>query len=105
MIAKGVGGDDPAGLAFDQSGSASFQPTHDLSWLQGVRYTFRSRLFLLPFGGSNAPSSGNNVNVLSGNQDVNSLTLTSESFLGREPADGDCQLEMRNWNGIYDNGC
>ena len=102
MIAQGVGG-DPAGMALDSSGTQNFQPIRTLSWLQGVRYTFRSRLFLLPFGGSGAPSSGN-ANVQGGSS-VNSLTLTSESFLGREPADGDCQEQMAKWNGIYDNGC
>jgi len=110
MIARGIQGNDPAGFDVDMSGNQSFpapNPPRNLSWLQGVRYTFRSRLFLLPFGGSGTPSSGN-ANVQgsgNGTQDVNSLTLTSESFLGREPADGDCQTQLAKWNGIYDNGC
>jgi hypothetical protein len=69
----------------------------DLSWLQGVRYTFRSRLFLLPLSGkpgaAATPAS------------ANSIQLSSESWLGREPSDQDCQTQLGLTNGIYDNGC
>ena len=90
-IAKGVGpfaagiGSAPVGATFDPNDRNS-------SWMQGVRYTFRSRLFLIPFAGSGKTTS-----------DVNSLTLTSESWLGREPTYSDCSQMFSM--GTIDNGC
>ena len=60
------------------------------SWMQGVRYTFRSRLFLIPVGG---------------NASANSVTLTSESWLGREPSHSDCVTQLSNLGAVFDNGC
>jgi len=74
-----------------------------LSWLQGVRYTFRSRLFLLPLAGKSVPSGTNGAT--GGGSSPNSVQLTSESWLGREPTDGECQKQLGPMNGIYDNGC
>jgi hypothetical protein len=96
-IARAVGGDGPVtGMELD---SPEFHKgDRDSSWLQGVRYTFKSRLFLLPLGGR-SPASGSSGN---------SLTLTSESWLGREPSDADCARQLMERNGglvIYDNGC
>lgn len=66
-----------------------------LSWLQGVRYTFKSRLFLLPLTGAGGAT----------NTSPNSVQLSSESWLGREPSDSECQKQLGPMNGIYDNGC
>jgi hypothetical protein len=91
QIAKGVGGSNPPGLQMDPPGQ--FNPSdYDYSWMEGVRYTFRSRLFVVPFGQSSGDS-------------ANSLTLTSESWLGREPTASECGSEMEKRKGIYDNGC
>ncbi len=57
------------------------------AWMEGVRYTFRSRLFLLPLGGTG----------------VNGVTLTSEAWLGREPSYEECVRALAG--AFYDNGC
>jgi hypothetical protein len=102
MIAKGQGGDEPAGAEIG-SGQKFDRDNYYLSWMQGVRYTFRSRLFLLPLG-----TSGNRSNPNAGN-----LILTSESWLSREPTYTEC-LKYFNDSGIgpvgsgkvvIDNGC
>jgi len=91
MIAKGHGGGNVPGLAFDHERYEPGNPA--LSWMRGVRYTFRSRLFLIPFGG--AGSVGN----------LNEIELTSESWLGREPSYSECQGEMSKMRADWDNGC
>lgn len=82
------GGAIGEGPRFDRSDSS-------LSWMEGVRYTFRSRLFLIPMGGSSAEDN------------VNSLTLTSESWLGRDVSYGECieDLDKRVKAVVIDNGC
>jgi len=82
FIAKGVGGSDPGGFEV-------LNGAQGLSWMTGVRYTFRSKLFLIPMGGST--------------KGVNSVTLTSESWLGREPTSQECQAFMAGR--LFDNGC
>ena len=92
IIAKGQGGtQEVPGLAFDAS--QFVHGNKDSSWMQGVRYTFRSRIFLIPLGGG-APR----INPL------NDLELTSESWLGREVNFNECRDQMSNL-GIWDNGC
>jgi hypothetical protein len=71
----------------------------DLSWMQGVRYKFRGRLFIIPLAGLSAQSQQGFT------QDTNSLVLTSESWLGREPTINECAGDMGNLKGIFDNGC
>lgn len=90
-FAVGVGGSGAVRGA-DIGQSQNFAATDpNLSWMQGVRYTFRSRLFLLPLGrGPSDPNSG-------------SLTLTSESWLGRDPTFSECRAAMGTR--LYDNGC
>lgn len=92
-ILKGTGGGEPNGFQVDPPGQFRAEERNS-SWMEGVRYTFKSRLFVLPFG-KGARTGG----------DVNSLTLTSESWLGREPAYDECQDEMGRMLGIFDNGC
>jgi hypothetical protein len=86
-----VGG-DPKGIQIGPGNE--FQETdRDFSWEEGVRYTFTSKLFLIPMGGSQNPK-------------VNSLTLTSESWLGKEPSYAECLGELqKRGKAIIDNGC
>jgi hypothetical protein len=94
-IAQATGDGDIKGVQIGAADNFSSTDKH-LSWLQGVRYAFKSRLFLLPFGtaaGAAAAAS------------ASSVTLKSESWLGREPAYNDCQQDIGAKKGIFDNGC
>lgn len=94
-IAKATGDGDPTGIQIAEPDNFS-ATDRNLSWLQGVRYSFKSRLFLIPLGtGSGAAASVSN----------SSVTLKSESWLGREPSYLDCQTDMKAKLGIFDNGC
>ncbi len=88
-IARGDGDGDPRGVEIGP-GSNYIDGNRDLSWMQGVRYTFRSRLYLLPLAGRFDRSLQNFVK------------LTSESWLGKEPSAEECRRAIK---GIYDNGC
>ena len=70
------------------------------SWMVGVRYTFQSRLFFISLGmGGGGPHSRSESNA-------NALTLSSESWLGREPTYGECMSDLRDKEATYvDNGC
>jgi hypothetical protein len=109
-IARGTGGGDPAGFQVDPPEAFSPQDRNS-SWMEGVRYTFRSRLFLIPLGRSTAGGGGGAARgPASGGRgrDVNGVTLTSESWLGREPNFDECGTDMsRKLSGIaiFDNGC
>jgi hypothetical protein len=95
MIAKGEGQGDVPGAKF--SPPSQFNPVDPKSsWMQGVRYTFRSRLFLMPMGGGGKGAAA---------KAANSVPLTSESWLGREPSYRECQDAMDKAGGIFDNGC
>jgi hypothetical protein len=85
-FARGVGGGELTGV---QIGPGSLNAGGDStqSWMDGVRYTFRSSLFLLPLGGAR----------------VNGVTLTSEAWLGREPSYEECTRELDG--SFFDNGC
>jgi hypothetical protein len=85
-IARGEGGGDLRGA---EIGPGSEYDANDPSkaWMDGVRYTFRSRLFLAPLGGASA----------------NGVTLSSEAWLGREPSYEECVGAMQG--AIFDNGC
>lgn len=93
-IARAEGGGDIKGVEISEPGN--FSPTDtNLSWLQGVRYSFKSRLFTIPVGTGPAASGG---------QRASEVILKSESWLGREPSFQDCQGELKG-KGIFDNGC
>lgn len=94
-IAQAAGDGDPKGVQIGDGPTFSASDKH-LSWEQGVRYGFKSRLFLMPFG--TGPGSAASVSS-------SSVTLRSESWLGREPAYNDCQGDMATKLGIFDNGC
>jgi hypothetical protein len=100
LVARGEGGlDDVAGMELD---GGTFVPgERGSSWLQGVRYTFKSRVFLIPFAGKRGRRQ---VRGPAGGKDDSSLTLTSESWLLRDPTTEECVTEM-NGKGKYDNGC
>jgi hypothetical protein len=100
VIARGVGGEDPAGFAIERP--KEFSPTNrHFSWLEGVRYTFRSKLFFLPLAGSGKAGAQEKGSM----GPLNSLTLTSESWLGREPAEDECRGDMGQKAWFFDNGC
>ncbi len=87
-IAKGEGGGDLAGSQFFQLDRNAVDRTS--GWLQGVRYTFKSRIFLIPLGRSRKPGE---------------ITLKTESYLGREPTYNECEGLMNQNGWSYDNGC
>lgn len=91
-VAKGFEGSDIKGF---QINHPRYDPANfDTVWMQGVRYRFKSQLFLLPFAGLTPKGDA-----------ANQLTLTSESWLGREPSYQECSEEMGAKKGIIDNGC
>ncbi len=106
-IAKGYAGnggtysdDNVVGLAI--SNPPQFLPSvKAVSWLEGVRYQFQSRIFLIPFMGFGSAASQDPSN----SQNTNMVNLVSESWLSRESSFEECQEVMRLQHGIYDNGC
>ncbi len=94
-IAKGTGGGEPTGAQIGPGDGFEYG-NKDQSWQEGVRYTFRSRLFTIPLG--SAGGSG----AASGQKGANDLTLTSESWLLRERTYEECLGEK---TGVIDNGC
>lgn len=70
------------------------QDDRAFSWLRGIRYTFQSRLFLLPLSGKR----GGSTNT--------PLKMTSESWLGKEPSTQECLQDLATrGGGLFDNGC
>ncbi|MBI2605486.1 MAG: pilus assembly protein [Deltaproteobacteria bacterium] len=65
----------------------------DRNWEQGVTYAFKAKLYMMPVIRSNNPRHGN------------SITLESQSWLGREPSEEDCGAQMQKKSGLVDNGC
>jgi hypothetical protein len=99
MIAQGFGGEDDTVKGSSFGGGPTFDPgNYDLSWMQGVRYTFRSRLFVLPIGKPGATPDASKGQAI----------LTSESWLGRDPTYEDCKKFLESMSplkGQFDNGC
>lgn len=93
FIARGDGGDgDVPGLTIGPG--SRFDPKDaSLSWMQGVRYRFRGKVSLVPIG--------------NGRGSANFVTLTSESWLGKETSFESCRGRMGQLGGgaIFDNGC
>jgi hypothetical protein len=87
-LGKAVGNGEIKGTQLADDPRFSTDPA--TNWLQGVRYTFRSRLFMIPVGGD---------------QSTNEITLTSESWLGREPNYEDCMSQGFGGERLIDNGC
>jgi hypothetical protein len=92
FIARGVEEGDVPGLRVEPG--PQFQPKNsDLSWMDGVRYKFRTRVIPIPMFSN--PGKGN------------LLTLTSESWLGREPSTEECidDVFKKRGGALFDNGC
>lgn len=100
FVAKGVDGQDDDGggqvLGFYVGTGEQYQADNiNYSWMEGVRYKFRSGLFMIPFGGISRKRQKNDT-----------IELMSESWLGKEPSYLECQKYMNETvHGIYDNGC
>lgn len=99
-----------SGVTFDPAPLNLTDPA--TSWLQGVRYSFWSKLFVVPFAGAAGTATVTAGPACQGGAGANRMILRSESFLGREPSDTECATGMKNqWNGLgtdgslYDNGC
>lgn len=99
MVGQGVdGNDDLEGAEIGASPASPNNPGSSSSSTEGVRYTFKSRLFFFWFqeGGG----------VSGKNASANYLTLTSESWLGREPTYDSCLDDLSDVEGaVIDNGC
>ncbi len=89
-IAKAVGQGDPVGTQIGP-GSNFIDGDPYFSWMQGVRYAFKSKIFLISLSGRSTSA-------------ADSLNFLSESWLGREPSYSDCQGDMGKL-GFFDNGC
>jgi hypothetical protein len=85
FIAQGFKGSDPPGFSIVTGGMGEAYRT-------GVVYEFVSRLPLIPLGGKSSSGAA-----------LNTIHLTSESWLGRDPSEEECYRFMQ---GLYvDNGC
>lgn len=107
-VARGIGGDGPSGF-FVKPPSQFNSKTRNFSWLEGVRYAFKSKLFLIPFAGSSGGKGGGGGIE---KKSVNEISLTSESWLGREPSFDECMAFLSNKvksagvsKVVIDNGC
>lgn len=92
-VAKGVGAGNVKGLEFDLK--ELDLANRDLAWPEGVRYTFESKLFLIPLAGLKDKL----------NAKINRLNLKSESWLLRETPFNACVEDLKPKQGIFDNGC
>ncbi len=105
-LAKGIGGSQDlrgADIGEFRGTKEEFQFDYtdkSKSWLEGVRYTFRSKLFLMALKPADTAASGpGSVDNEGGFQ------LTSESFLSRDPSYQECTTFMGTVAGEFDNGC
>lgn len=106
-IAKGVAGTGTADVAGGFIGPSSrvqlgqSQDARNTAWEQGVTYTFKASMYLAPL-----------IPGISTGDD-SKITLESQSWLGREPTQQECEQGMVNRQSIsgikalpiYDNGC
>ena len=90
LVAKGVGEGDIAGAFIGKAGTREQD-----NWMEGVSYSFESRVFLIPFGRVGASS----------NSSANRLRLKSESWLGRHPDASTCETVVTGKGAVHDNGC
>lgn len=91
VMGQGVGAGTPEGAIIGESEGHFVEGDRDFSWMEGVRYVFKSKLFILP------------LKVSSG---LNIIELTSESWLGREVTDTECKKYLGKFGRVeIDNGC
>lgn len=92
-LVQGLDG-DPAGVLIGQGQQMAERGPKNpaYSWQEGVRYRFRSKLFMGWMGGGTS---------------IHLLDLVSESWLGREPSYQECVQDLRTKTGqaVIDNGC
>lgn len=91
FLARDVSGPPKVG-----TGAGFVENAREFSWLEGVQYSFRSKIFLLPLGKKGLPASESNF-----------LRLTSETWLSREPTEVECLKDMAQGGKkrLIDNGC
>jgi hypothetical protein len=92
FIGKGVDGDSGLAGLYVNPPTEFNSKVRNSSWMQGIRYKYRSRVFLLPLG-KQKPGERNTVDLI------------SESWLGREVSHDECKTFMGEIPGIWDNGC
>lgn len=98
-IARGVGDGDIAGVFVGRSNRVELgaSSSRNTAWEQGVKYTFKMRMYMLPM-----------VKGAKRGEDAN-LELTTESWLGRDPTEEEClntlQRRLPNGGALFDNGC
>ena len=103
-----VGGDPRGAQVGDAPEMAGGGRTDDsYSWLQGVRYSFRGKLFVDIFGDKPTAAS---APTQSRRGSPGEVQLVSESWLGREPTREECHRELdgrKKFGDIAepDNGC
>jgi hypothetical protein len=92
LMGQGVDGETPVGALIGEHENHFTEGNRDFSWMEGVRYVFRSKLFILPFGVS---------------REMDIMNLTSEAWLGREVTDLECldSLTKKYEKVELDNGC
>lgn len=94
FVAKGIEGEEIPGMMYSPPPPYTPKDTSS-SWMQGIRYKFRAVLPMVPLS---SREGGANI-----------LTLTSESWLGREKTRVECQNRMMSLPGgglnLEDNGC
>lgn len=101
MIAKGSTADGATGgMSIGAVPGYTYDATQQpSSWMQGVRYAFNGKIFLIPIG---TPAAG---------KVPTSLTFKSEAFLGRESTASECATDLGTRvapggnAAYYDNGC
>lgn len=98
-LGRGVSDSNPAGALIGPGPQFSSSRDPTLSWQDGVRYTFRSRLLMMPLLKGQDSLAGDSMQT---------IDLTSESWLGREPTQSECLggiAAASGGRGIVDNGC
>jgi len=92
LTADEAQGNGVAGFMVDPPDQYKSNPgVRDFSWMEGVRYAFSSRLFIMKIGGVDNAGSA--------------IDLTAESWLGREKSYQECIQTMGTLKGEIDNGC
>ncbi|MGZ3697259.1 MAG: TadE/TadG family type IV pilus assembly protein [Bdellovibrionota bacterium] len=109
VVAKGFdkagGGGDSGIVGYtdsnpEQNPAAPGPHERNSSWMEGVRYSFRGRLFAIPLGKPTTRGLASDTSP----PDV--LELTSESWLGREQTFEECLRTLeKSKDAILDNGC
>lgn len=96
IVRAGEEGDPPGGFVGGTPlarGSLGKPAARDQAWEQGATFKFKARLYMLPM-----------VRSRSGTQ--NFVELESQTWLGREPSEQECQKYVTERKGItIDNGC